>query len=133
MAGIPNDPYAGGRGSLEDLLRDQDMSTGPDPQAFIGNLMALERMRQGITNEVDMGPDPYEGNPNREPFPEELDPYQVAGDVVKGPFDANLMRAREQIIKSHPSLIQRGLIWNPETQNYDDLAAQIIPLIRPRK
>ena len=36
MAGIPHDPYAGGRGSLEDLLRDQDMSTGSDLKRSLG-------------------------------------------------------------------------------------------------
>jgi hypothetical protein len=52
------------------------MSTGPDVQTFIQELLALQPLRQGITNEIDMGPDPYQGNEYSD------EEYQVAGDVV---------------------------------------------------
>ena len=67
-------------GILNDLLGSQPIARRGDSQAYIEQLLEDLRSgqipREGITNEVDMGPDPYQGNPYSD------EEYQIAGDVV---------------------------------------------------
>jgi hypothetical protein len=62
-----------------DTLGRTNIANYGDPQEYIrslvGEMYPLRSLSEGITNEVDMGPDPYQGNPNE--YSDEL--YQLAG------------------------------------------------------
>lgn len=59
---------------------------------------------------------------------------QAAGDVVKGPWSKDELIRRLYIMRNHPDLVQRGLVYDEGIGDYKDLNAQIIPLPRiPRR
>lgn len=59
---------------------------------------------------------------------------QLAGDVVKGPWDPSALAQRLYIIRNHPELVQRGLTYDDSVGDWRDLQAQIIPLPKiPRR
>lgn len=54
-------------------------------------------------------------------------PQRMAGDVVPLPMDP-MYNIRMWALKNRPDLIQRGLVLNPQTGQWEDQKAKILPM-----
>ncbi len=61
-----------------------------------------------------------------------LDPksgrFKVAGDVVQFPGDPMDALRNMDLAHNHPELLQRGLIFNEQTGQWEDLKAKVLPM-----